>query len=131
MGSEYSGVEKKLLAIIWTAKYFKPFRFGRKFNIMEDHNPLKWYFSFKTRIQNNYVDAYNLMNSIIRSFTIKANSIPMQTLFQECKFMRKMNKESPQKWKNNELQHFLIMKSEKQIQISTNIFEIIFEKKQM
>lgn len=43
----YSIIERKLLAIIWAAKYFRPYLYGRKFNIIMDHKPLQWLFSYK------------------------------------------------------------------------------------
>jgi len=38
----YSTVEKEMLAIILATKYFRPYLFGRKFQIVTDHRPLTW-----------------------------------------------------------------------------------------
>ncbi|GJQ71451.1 hypothetical protein Trydic_g11176 [Trypoxylus dichotomus] len=43
----YSIIEKELLAIVWTIKYFGPYVYGTKFNIITDHKPLQWLFSLK------------------------------------------------------------------------------------
>lgn len=43
----YRTIEKELLAIVWSTKYFRPYLFGRKFIIETDHKPLEWLFSLK------------------------------------------------------------------------------------
>jgi len=43
----YSTVEKEMLAIIWATKYFRPYLFGQKFQIVTDHRPLTWLINFK------------------------------------------------------------------------------------
>jgi hypothetical protein len=43
----YSTIEKELLAIVWSTKYFRPYLFGQKFKIVTDHKPLTWLFNLK------------------------------------------------------------------------------------
>jgi Reverse transcriptase (RNA-dependent DNA polymerase)./Integrase core domain. len=43
----YSTVEKELLSIVWSTKYFRPYLYGKKFIIQTDHRPLVWLMSLK------------------------------------------------------------------------------------
>lgn len=43
----YSTIERELLGIVWAVKHFRPFLFGRRFQIVTDHKPLIWLFSLK------------------------------------------------------------------------------------
>lgn len=45
--TNYATIEKELLAIVWGVKYFRPYLYGRKFNIVTDHKPLVWLFNAK------------------------------------------------------------------------------------
>lgn len=45
--TNYSTIEKELLAIVWATKYFRPYLFGRKFKIITDHKPLTWIMNLK------------------------------------------------------------------------------------
>ncbi|KAG7301395.1 hypothetical protein JYU34_014336 [Plutella xylostella] len=40
----YPTIEKELLAIVWSIKYFRPYLYGRKFTIFTDHKPLVYLF---------------------------------------------------------------------------------------
>lgn len=41
----YPTIEKELLAIVWSVKYFRPYLYGRKFKIETDHKPLMYLFN--------------------------------------------------------------------------------------
>ena len=45
--SNYSTIERELLAIIWAVKHFRPYLYGRRFKIISDHKPLLRLFNFK------------------------------------------------------------------------------------
>jgi hypothetical protein len=39
--------EKKLIAIVWATKYFRPYLYGQRFKILSDHKPLVWVMNVK------------------------------------------------------------------------------------
>lgn len=43
----YPVIQKELLAIVWSVKYFRPYLFGKSFTIMTDHKPLIYLFGMK------------------------------------------------------------------------------------
>lgn len=43
----YPTIQKELLAIVWSVKYFRPYLYGRKFTIKTDHKPLIYLFGMK------------------------------------------------------------------------------------
>lgn len=43
----YPTMEKELLAIVWSVKYFRPYLYGRKFKIQTDHRPLVYLFGMR------------------------------------------------------------------------------------
>ena len=44
---KYATIEKELLAIVWATKHFRPYLFGRHFQIKTDHRPLIYLFNMK------------------------------------------------------------------------------------
>lgn len=43
----YPTIEKELLAIVWSVKYFRPYLYGRRFKIQTDHRPLVYLFGMR------------------------------------------------------------------------------------
>lgn len=43
----YPTIQKELLAIVWSVKYFRPYLYGRQFTIMSDHKPLIYLFGMR------------------------------------------------------------------------------------
>lgn len=45
--TNYPTIEKELLAIVWSIKYFRPYLLGKHFKVITDHKPLVYLFSMK------------------------------------------------------------------------------------
>lgn len=45
--TNYSAIEKELLAIVWATKTFRHYLLGRHFEIASDHQPLSWLYRMK------------------------------------------------------------------------------------
>ena len=43
----YMTSEKELIAIVWATEYFRPYLYGRRFKIVDDHKPLVWVMNVK------------------------------------------------------------------------------------
>lgn len=43
----YPTIQKELVAIVWSVKYFRPYLFGRRFIIQTDHKPLVYLFGMR------------------------------------------------------------------------------------
>lgn len=45
--TNYSTIEKEMLAITWAVQYFRTYLFGKRFTIVTDHKPFTWLMNFK------------------------------------------------------------------------------------
>ena len=43
----YGTNEKELLAIVWGMRYFRPYLYGKRFTVVNDHKPLTWIMNVK------------------------------------------------------------------------------------
>ena len=39
---KYATIDRECLALVWGIKHFRPYLYGREFEVITDHNPLKW-----------------------------------------------------------------------------------------
>jgi len=39
---KYATIERECLALVWGIKHFRPYLYGKEFEVITDHNPLKW-----------------------------------------------------------------------------------------
>ena len=39
---KYATIERECFALVWGIKHFRPYLYAREFNVITDHNPLKW-----------------------------------------------------------------------------------------
>ena len=45
----YATIEKECLAIVWAVEQFKPYLYGREFDVQSDHNPLVYIDNMKNK----------------------------------------------------------------------------------
>ncbi|KAL5516762.1 hypothetical protein EMCRGX_G002170 [Ephydatia muelleri] len=44
---KYCATRREMLALVWAARHFRPYLYGKKFTLRTDHNSLKWLHNFK------------------------------------------------------------------------------------
>ena len=43
----YCAIRREILALVWAARYFRPYLYGKQFLVRTDHNSLFWLHNFK------------------------------------------------------------------------------------
>ena len=44
---KYCATRREMLALVWAARHFRPYLYGKKFTLRTDHHSLKWLHNFK------------------------------------------------------------------------------------
>ena len=74
---KYCATRREMLALVWAVHHFRPYLYGKEFQIRTDHNCLKWLLSFK---EPEGQVARWLEALAIKSSIVQVNCTVMQTL---------------------------------------------------
>lgn len=99
--TNYSTIEKELLAIVWACKYFRPYLFGRKFTIITDHKPLQWVMNLKEP------------NSRLTRWRLKLSEYDFTVIYKQGKHNTNADALSRIELNNDELMSIAVNPSEK------------------
>lgn len=100
--------KERVVSDIWATKYFRPYLFGRKFNIFTDHKPLQWVKNLKEP------------NSRLTRWKLKLSEYDFSVIYKKGKNKTNADALSRVQIHNEEISSIVVNPSEKPSSIANN-----------